>query len=447
MNVLHNRVTIIILRSFLFLSLFSFIAHSADSEVAGDKVLQASQDISGNALGVLIEEAFANNPDIQAARATWAQTVEKYPQETALDDPMLNFSYYAESVETRVGPQNYGIGVSQKFPFPGTLRQKGRIVEKEIEIAQIEYEKTARDVIVDLKQAVYEILYLDGAIEITKQNQELLNEILSYAEAQYGNQANGINDAFQAESQLAQLDYDLITLRELRAVQQSVINSILNRPSDEPVPAVAAPIPQPVTVEISALDQLVNEQNQEIQIAKMKVEKADESIRLAKRLNLPKFTIGANYISTDDALNPQTPDSGKDPIIIGGGMSIPLWFGKNKARVRYAQEGKTSAQKKAESVTNQMNVNLRKTFFRMENAQRLVILYRDHLIPQAEQSMKIAEEWNRNRRGSVSEVLEVQSVWFNFNLAWLRARIDYAQSFSQLERIAGGSLSPVLNLE
>ncbi|MBZ0255834.1 TolC family protein, partial [bacterium] len=424
-----------------------FTAHGADSEKAGNELLQASQDASGNALSALIEEAFANNPDIQAARANWAQTVEKYPQETALDDPMLNFSYYVESVETRVGPQKYGIGVSQTFPFPGTLRQKGRVVEKEIEISQIEYEKAARDVIVDLKQAVYEILYLDGAIDITKHNQELLNEILSYAEAQYGNQANGINDAFQAESQLAQLDYDLITLRELRAVQQSVINSILNRPSDGPIPSVAAPIPQPVTVEISALDQLVNEQNQEIQIAKMKVEKADESIRLAKRLNLPKFTIGANYISTDDALNPQTPESGKDPIIIGGGMSIPLWFGKNKARVRYAQEGKTSAQKKAESVTNQMKVNLRKTFFRMENAQRLVILYRDHLIPQAEQSMKIAEEWNRNRQGSVSEVLEVQSVWFNFNLAWLRARIDYAQSFSQLERIAGGSLSSVLNLE
>ena len=447
MKVLFNRVTKTIFRNILFLTLLSFTTNGADSENEIDEILQASQDVSGISLGDLIEDAFANNPDIQAARANWAQTVEKYPQETALDDPMLNFSYYVESVETRVGPQEYGIGVSQKFPFPGTLKQKGRVVEKEIEISQIEYEKTARDVIVDLKQAVYEILYLDGAIEITKHNQELLNEILSYAEAQYGNQASGINDAFQAESQLAQSDYDLITLRELRAVQQSVINSILNRPSDEPIFLVAAPIPQPVTIEISALDQLVNDHNQEIQIANLKVEKADESIRLAKRMNLPGFTIGANYISTDEAMNRQTIDSGKDPIIIGGGMSIPLWFGKNKARVRYAQESKTSAQSKAESVANQMEVNLRKTYFRMENAQRLVILYRDHLIPQAEQSMKIAEEWNRNRQGSISEVLEVQSVWFNFNLAWLRARIDYAQSFSQLERIAGGSLSPVLNLE
>ncbi|MDP8244001.1 MAG: TolC family protein [Candidatus Hinthialibacter antarcticus] len=438
--------TLILVANCLILCAFVF-AHGVIGQEAVEAIVHSSSDAPGVDLGALIEEAFFANPEIQAAKAQWAQTIEKHPQETALDDPMLNFSYYVESVETRVGPQEYSVGVSQKFPFPGTLRQKERVVEKEIEISRLEYEKTARDIIVDLKQAVYEIQYMDGAIEITKQNQELLNEILSYAEAQYSNQANGINDVFRAESQLAQLDYDLITLRELRAVQQTVINSMLNRPADDPIGSIAASIPQPTTLEIAALDRLAYEQNQEILISQMKVEKAEESIRLARRMNLPGFTIGANYISTDDALNPQTPESGKDPIIVGGGVTIPLWFGKNKARIRYAKEGKTSAQQKEQSVANQIAVNLRKAYFRMENAQRLVILYRDHLIPQAEQSMQIAEEWNRNRQGSVSEVLEVQSVWLNFNLAWLRARIDYAQFFSQLERIAGGSLSPVLNLE
>ena len=425
----------------------SILVHDVISQEAKISISSLTSEFSITGLSEFIEEAFLENPEIQAAKAQWAQTIEKHPQETALDDPMLNFSYYVESVETRVGPQEYSVGVSQKFPFPGTLRQKGRVVEKEIDISRLEYEKTVRDVIVELKQAVYEIQYLDGAVEITRQNQDLLNEILSYAEAQYSNQANGLNDVFRAESQLAQLDYDLITLRELRAVQQSVINSMLNRPSDAPIHSVAASIPQPVTLEIMELDRLAREQNQEFLISQLRVEKAEESIRLARRMNLPGFTIGANYISTDEALNRQTPESGKDPIIIGGGVSVPLWFGKNKARIRYAQEGKTSAQQKEESVANQIAVNLRKAYFRMENAQRLVILYRDHLIPQAEQSMQIAEEWNRNRQGSVSEVLEVQSVWLNFNLAWLRARIDYAQFYSQLERITGGSLAPVLNLE
>ncbi len=402
------------------------------------------QNATSVTLSDLIEEAFEANPDIKAAKARWAQVIEKYPQETALDDPMLNFSYYVENVETRVGPQNYSIGIAQKFPFPGTLHQKGKVVEKEIKIARLQYEKTVRDVIVDLKQAVYELQYLDGAIQITKENQTILQEILMYAENRYTDQSTGLNDVFRAESQLVQLDYDLITLRELRAVQQSIINSILDHSTDANIPVTAASIPRFATPTIESLDKLVTEQNQEIQIAAMDVEKSGELIHLARKQNLPTFSVGARYIETGEAVNPRLTDSGKDPLIIGGSMSIPLWFGKNKARVRYAEEGKKSAEEKENSVENTMHVQLRKAFFQMQNAHRLVVLYRDHLIPQANRSMQIAEEWNRNRKGSVSEILEVQSVWFNFNLAWLRACVDYAQGFAELERVAGGSLSSVM---
>ncbi len=395
----------------------------------------------------LIEEAFQNNPSVAAAKAAWSQAVEKLPQETALDDPVLSFSYYAENVETRVGPQEYSIGIEQRFPFPGTLHQKGEIAKKEIEIARLQYEKAVRNMIVELKQAVYEHLYIEGAIETTRHNQELLQEILAVAEAGYSRQSTGLNDVFQAESQLAQLDYEIITLRELRSVQIAVINSVLNRPPDTPLPAIAAAIPEPVTFPISALDSFVQENNQDILIAELDVKKADESIQLARSKNRPTFNIGADYIDTGEALNPLTPGSGKDPIIIRGGITIPVWLGKNKARVRYAKEGKTDAVHRGDAVINELEVKLRKTFFDLQNAKRLMVLYDDHLIPQAQNALQTAEEWNRTKQGSISEVLEVQSVWLNFNLAWLRARTDYAKFFAELERIAGGSLSPLLQQE
>jgi outer membrane protein TolC len=395
----------------------------------------------------LFELGFNQNPAILAAKAKWSQTIETYPQETALEDPMLSFSYYVENVETRVGPQEYAIGISQRIPFPGTLRQKGKIVDKEIEMARLAYEKAVRDFIADLKQAVYELQYLDGAIGITQKNKELLEEILIYAQARYADGSGSLNSVLQAESQLAQLDYDLITVRELRVVQQSVINAILNQPPDTPLPAIAASIPQPATFEIAVLENFVQENNQDIQMANVSVGKADESIKLAKKQNRPMFNFGVNYINTGEALNPLMAESGKDPIIVSAGISVPVWIGKNKARVRYAEEQKDATQHQADSVKNQWQVKLRQTLFQLQNAMRQVTLYQDHLIPQAQHSMAVAEEWNRTKEGSVSENLEVQSVWLNFNLAALRARVDYAQKFAELERIAGGSLSPLLNPE
>ncbi len=305
-------------------------------------------------------------------------------------------------------------------------------------------ERVVRDVIADLKSAAYEYVYLDGAAEITRRNRSLLQETLSYAQTKYSGQEAGLNEVFKAESQLAQLDYDLITLRELKTVQLAVLNAILNRPSDEAIGSVSAPLSMEGNLSLDALDDLVQQQRQEILLTQLGVEKAEEQIRLAHRLNLPNFKIGVNYIETGDAINPSTPDSGQDPIIVSGGISVPLWANKNKAQVRYAEEGLEAAEQRGDSIRNRTCVELRKAYFQLENARRLVELYRDHLLPQAEKSMAIAEEWNRERRGSVTEILETQSVWLNFNLAWLRARVDYAKALTELERIAGGSLQPAM---
>lgn len=427
---------------FIIILIINCLGQTASTQEAETaNLLSASGEIS---LADLIETAFHDNPDILAARSNWEQTIERFPLETALDDPMLNFNYFVENVETRVGAQQFSIGIQQRFPFPGTLRQKGRVIEKEIDIAELKYEQTVRNIIADLKQAVFELKYIKGAIDVTQQNQKLLDEILLFAQTRYNDMQSSLNDVLRAESQLVQLDYDLITLRELLTVQLAVINSMLNRPKDTPIDSIYAPIPKPATPTLESLDELALVQNQEIQMAEMGVLKADEQIKLAHKENSPTFNLGASYIDTDEAINPLTPDSGKDPIGISAGVSIPLWFNKNKARVRIAEEKKESAEHEEDAVANTIQVNIRKTYFRLQNALRLMELYQNHLIPQAQHSMQIAEEWNREGKGSVSEILEVQSVWLNFNLAWLRAQVDYAQAYVQLERLVGGSLAPVV---
>lgn len=407
----------------------------------------ADDDASGQEtwhLADLLKEAYQNNPDIQTARSRWLQTAEGYPAETALDDPMVNFMFGIEHVETRVGPQDFTVGISQTFPFPGTLRQKGKVVKKEIEISELMYETTVRDVISELKKQVFELNYIDQAVETTRQNQQLLQQILDFARAGYANQAYGFNDVTRAETQLAQLDYDLVTLRELRIVQAATINAILNKPADSVVLPVVAAIPPSATPDFQALEPYIEERNQEIQIAQVSIDKSVESISLAKKQNLPSFTIGSTFISTGEAMDPRTPDSGKDPIMFEVGVNIPLWFQKNRARVRIAEEGRVSAESELQSARNRVKVDLRKIVFKLENARRLMALYRDRLLPEARHAVEIAQQDAREHGRSVTEVLESQSVWLNFNLAFLRARADYAQSWVELERLAGGSLYPMV---
>lgn len=350
---------------------------------------------------------------------------------------MLMFDYTIDNVM----PMLFEAGASQSFPFPGTLRQRGRVVEKEIEIAELEYEIVIRDVVAELKREAYELAYLDEAIELTRLNQTILAEMLGYAQSRYAGGSAGLNDVYRAETQLAQLEYDLITLRELRVVQLAVLNSLLNRPPEADIrldfPAIDD---APFTLE--TIETLALEQSHEARLAALGVDKADEGIRLARMNNLPKFTVGARYVGMErDMLMPGDP---RQSVMVGGAISLPIWTQKNSARVRYAQQDRAAAENRSDSTLNRIRVNVRKAVFELENARRLVELYRDHLLPQAERSIEIAQEWNREGEGAVSEPLEAQSVWFNFQLAAARARSDYAQAWANVERIVGGSLKPII---
>ncbi len=54
--------------------------------------------------------------------------------------------WYATSVETRVGPQEFSIGISQTIPFPSKLSAKRDIASTLAARARIAYERTVRDV-------------------------------------------------------------------------------------------------------------------------------------------------------------------------------------------------------------------------------------------------------------------------------------------------------------
>ena len=105
----------------------------------------------------LLSEAFERNPDVRAAQLAWRASIDAIPEATSLPDPMIRFDYFGENVETRVGPQKSRVGVSQGFPFPGTLRQAGEVASRESRLQQLGYEIAVRDLIVDLKVSYFEL--------------------------------------------------------------------------------------------------------------------------------------------------------------------------------------------------------------------------------------------------------------------------------------------------
>ncbi|OGQ93857.1 MAG: hypothetical protein A2464_11985 [Deltaproteobacteria bacterium RIFOXYC2_FULL_48_10] len=160
--------------------------------------------------------------------------------------------------------------------------------------------------------------------------------------------------------------------------------------------------------------------------------------KVARFETFPEFKLGLLYESSqpEDRSAPS-----EDMYGVQFGMTLPIRFDKNSGRVEAAKAALEKTKAMAQSRVNETRALVRENYFRMQNAERLVFLYRDKLVPEAAKAVERADVWNRQNQGSITDYLETQSVWYNFQLALARAKADYGKFLARLEGLAGQSLT------
>ncbi|NOY46047.1 MAG: TolC family protein [Deltaproteobacteria bacterium] len=397
---------------------------------------------SGPSVADLVTYAYQTNPKIAAARQRWKAVVERYRVSTAYPDPQVMVTYFPEPIETRLGPQDWNAVLSQMIPFPGKLSKAGEVVEADARIARLELDKTVRDVIVALRESVHELLYIRRAKQVVAANRELLDHMRKVAETAHAGDRATFVDVAKAQSQRAQLEYDALLLEELEATERARLNALLNRAPD----AELGPLPEvpfePLAYSLEEIHELAAKRQEEIRIAEARVAKARAKLDLARYENRPDFKVGLFYagIGQPDVAN-EPDDAGRDALGVQFGMTIPLWLGKNAGRPAAARAEIERARALKVARINDTDAAIRSVYFRLKNAERLVTLYRDELLPQAAQSLDVAETWFQEGEGSFSDFVETQSVYYNFQLSLARAEADYGKFLARLERLTATSLT------
>jgi outer membrane protein, heavy metal efflux system len=393
-------------------------------------------------LGDLVTYAYENNPGILEARKEWEAQIERYNIETGYPDPQLMFTYFPDPIETRLGPQDWNATISQNIPFPGKLGKAGDIVSAETRIAKFKLDKAVRDVAVGIRESFHELIYIRKAMQITKQNMDLLDHIRKVSETAHAQDRATLTDVIKAQSQTGQLRYDALLLEELEATETARLNGLLNRFPDTQLADFVPETSSPLAYSPEEMYRLAEEHQEEIQIAKAQIEKADAKFDLERYKGRPDFKLGVFYAGIgkpDVATQPE--DAGRDAFGIQAGITLPLWIGKNKGRTARAAAEKAKAEAFKSRQVNTAHTNIRAVYFRLTNSRRLMELYRNELLPQAAQSMEIAETWFQEGESSFSDFVEAQAVWYNFQLALARAEADYGKYLARLERLVGQNLT------
>ncbi len=392
----------------------------------------------------LIAYAYQNNPSIREVREAWRETVEQYRITTGYPDPEIRFTHFPEPIETRLGPQDWIASLNQKIPFPGKLTQAGKVVETEARVAHIKLDRTVKGVMASVRRSFYELLYIRTAQKVVARNLKRLEHLRKVGETAYTRDRAALMDMVKAQSQLGQIRYDGILLEELERTEKTRLNGFLNRAPDARIGKFVEGKFQPVVFNLKDLYRLAEANQEDLRIARALVDRADAKAELARLENLPDFNVGVSYSSIGQPDVPVQPqDAGRDGLGFQVGMTIPLWFDKNSGRVAKAQAGIRRAKAAEEVATTEIRTRVHDLFFRLNNAQRLILLYRDDLLPQAIKSMEIAETWYREGQASFSDFVETQAVYYNFQLSLARASADYGKVLASLEQLVGQSITKI----
>ncbi len=404
----------------------------------GDTATSSVADLKENAaIEDYLKYATLNNPGLKAAFHRWKAALERIPQARSLPDPQFNYTYFVEEVETRVGPQRQKFGVMQMFPWFGTLKLRGDAAGEAAAAAGETYEKRKLQLFYRVKAAYHEQWYLAQAVSVTKQHIKLVTNLEGVARIRFKAGSAPHSSVIQAQVELGKLDDRLRTLESLRKPIVARLNAAMNRPTHAPLPWPRS-LPE---FETGFTDeqarQWVAESNPDLRRLDHLVEKEEAGIKLARKSYYPDITLGVDYVDTDDALSPGLADSGKDPVMAMVSVNLPLWYGKYRAETREARLMKAAAEQARDDAGNRLESDLELTLYHLRDSERKINLYRDTLVPKAEQSLAVAQQGFEAGRTSFISLIDAQRLLLEFQLAGRRAQADRGNRLAEVEMLTG----------
>ena len=390
-------------------------------------------------LDQLIEEALNQNPGVKSAERRWRAAAEVPSQVSTLPDPMIGFNRYGSSVETRIGPMENAFVLSQQIPFPGKLGLKGKMAGQDAAAVYQNYEAEKRDVVFHVKQAYFDLYWVDRSLAILDEYLALLKDFTQVAEQKYatgqGIQANVLKSQVEISSTIERR----LSFEKMRQGVEARLIALLDRPQDSRLGVVTQIDTSRFASNEQESVQLALSEREELQAMQAMIDKGEFMKGLAKKNYLPDFNLQANYIDIPTGSS-AAPDAGKNAWSVTIGLNLPIWLGKRNAAVREAEATVSSHTLAYENLENKVRAEIRDINYRLELSDRTLDLYEQGLMAQAESSLQSALASYTTGKLDFLNLLDAERMLLNLNLGYIKEQASYQKQIAELERAVGGKL-------
>lgn len=389
-----------------------------------------------------IEQALKRNPLLQQSLADYRASLQQRPQVGQLPDPVLAITQYARRPETRVGSQTTRVTLSQRFPWFGKLKDREQVSMQRSMVLREQHRAREAELVRRVKDAYYSLAYLDRVIEITREDESILEHYETLAQARYAQGGGSLQGVVKLQAQITRAQHRLQLLRSQRVDAEAELNGLLDRSADTPVGSVPLPSPPPDSFEIDRLLQMGQLSRPEVQAARHRIEVGRKRIDLAKKGYRPDVSLGASFVNvlrrSDPAGILHPPDqNGKNIYGLTLGINLPIRRGRHDAAVLEATEETISSRRAYHGLIRQVEVSIRALGFRIQTLREQIDLFQRTLLPQAEQVLLSTEEAYATGRLGVLDLLDSERELFQLRMGLAGLMSDTMKSLAEMERAVG----------
>ena len=391
-------------------------------------------------LADLLTEAEKNNPQILAARHGW-QSAKQIPTQVAtLPDPQVVLQ------QTNVGsPRPFagytnsdfayiGLGFSQDLPYPGKLRLKGEIAQKEADATQQKYESVRRAVMADVKMAYFQLGYLAKRQKILDEDAQLLQQVEQAAESRYRNGMGNQQDVLQAQLERTKLLREINMNQLEQGKMQALLKNLLNR-SQTSTDIETAELSE--STPAYNFDQLLAEakaSNPDLAGMQKMVERQGLQVDLAMKDFYPDFNVQGMWQRTD-------PSQFRAYYQFTVGMRIPIYRSRRqRPELAQAESDRDRAKSEYEMQSQQTAFQLRQQFLTAEKSAELLKIYREGLMPQARAELQAGMAAYQSNRQDFQALLASFLDVLKLDEEYWQTLSEHETALAQMEEVTGVTL-------
>ena len=307
-----------------------------------------------------------------------------------------------------------------------------------IDLSKVELDLERVNLALKVKEAYFNILKADKAVDVAMKAVESLQSHLKVAHNFYDVGMIPINDLLKAEVELANAQYDLTRAQNGSKLSRASFNDLLARPIDSPVEVEDILVYVPDFPDYNAYLEKALKNRPEIKSIDINSDQIDQQIRLAKSKYYPEIGVTYTYLKQGDTASlsgSNFVDANSWEVLAVANWTLFEW-GKTYYTAKEKESVKRQILQTKSDVEDGIRLQVKQAVLDIDSSASNIPVTQKG-IESGEENLRVNAERYKAQVSTITDLLDAQTLLARARLDYYRALYDHNLAKARLDRALG----------